>query len=142
MKLFVSFLLLLAVTFLTSCSTCKETKDSGTSTNQNNPTTVTPNVSIVTAVVKEINSKNETDFTISATIVEVQETDRLPSIAVKGNEYKLIPNFRYDNDKLIESDVNDSLKKLGRLSEGKSFKAEISYEYQKGWYIQKVISVE
>ena len=43
---------------------------------------------------------------------------------------------------LLESDINNSLKKLGKLSKGKTFKAEISLENLKGWFIQNVISID
>ena len=42
----------------------------------------------------------------------------------------------------MDSDINDSLKKLSKLSKGKEFKAEISLENQKGWFIQKVTSID
>ena len=42
----------------------------------------------------------------------------------------------------MKSDINESLKKLSKLSKGKEFKAEISLENQKGWFIQKVISID
>ncbi len=41
---------------------------------------------------------------------------------------------------LLKNDVNDSLKKIGKLSKGKEFKAEISLENGKGWFIQKVLN--
>ena len=39
----------------------------------------------------------------------------------------------------MDSDVNNDLKKLSKISKGKEFKAEISLENQKGWFIQKVL---
>lgn len=138
LRIFILFL----VPVLVSCSNCKITKDEETNNNQSNPTTTAANISVVTATINEVQFKSETDYKIKAVITSVEATDRLPSMAVSGSEYILFPNFRYDDNKLIESDVNESLRKLGRLSSGKKFKAEISYEYQKGWFIQKILSME
>lgn len=142
MRTFLKIFILLLAPVLVSCSNCKITKGEETNNNQSNPTTTTPNISVVTATISEIQFNSETDYKIKADIMTVEATDRLPSMAVSGSEYTLIPNFRYEDNQLIESDVNESLKKLGRLSSGKKFKAEISYEYQKGWFIQKILSMD
>jgi hypothetical protein len=109
---------------------------------QSNPTSIVQNLSIVTARVDEILFKDETDYQIRATVLSVEQNDDRPSIAVAGNDYLLTPNFRYDDDKLMGSDINKSLKKLSRLSKGKEFKAEISLENEKGWFVQKVLSID
>ena len=75
-------------------------------------------------------------------VLVVEKTAAYPSIAVPNNEYLLTPNFRYDNEKLMNSDINESLKKLGKLSKGREFKAEISLENQRGWFNQNVLSLE
>lgn len=141
-KLFIFLPLLL---LLISCSNCKDTTKSSGIDNiqtQSTPTSIVQNLSIVTARVDEVIFKTETDYQIKATVLVVEESDAYTSIATPGQEYLLTPNFRYDNENLIKSDVNDSLKKLGKLSKGKEFKAEISLENQKGWFIQKVLSFE
>lgn len=130
---------------LVSCSNCKDTTKSSAIDNiqtQSTPTSVVQNLSIVTARVDEVIFKTETDYQIKATVLVVEESDAYTSIATPGQEYLLTPNFRYDNENLMKSDVNDSLKKLGKISKGKEFKAEISLENQKGWFIQKVLSFE
>lgn len=142
MRILFGVIVLLIIPLLTSCSNCKVTKEEEKNQVQQNPTTVTPNLSVVTAQVDEVLFKDETDYQIKVTLLEVKETEAFPSIAVRGDEYILIPNFRYDNEIMIENDVNTSLKMLSRVSANKKFKAEISFEYPKGWFIQKVLSVE
>lgn len=129
---------------LISCSNCKnstKTNQKETVQTQSNPTSIVQNVSIVTATVDEVLFKSETDYQIKVTVLVVEQTDAYTSIAVPGNDYLLTPNFRYDNDQLMDSDINESLKNLSKLSKGKEFKAEISLENEKGWFIQKVISI-
>ena len=145
MKFVYVSMLLILLTFLYSCCNCKptgETIGSDKNINQNIPTSIVQNLSIVTARVDEVLFKEETDYQLKVTVLDVEGTTAYPSIAVANNNYLLTPNFRYDNDKLMNSDVNESLKKLGKLSKGKEFKAEISLENQKGWFIQKVLSLE
>lgn len=130
---------------LISCSNCKDSTNNNqevTVQTQTNPTSIVQNLSVVTARVEEVLFKSETDYQIKATVLVVEQNDDRPSIAVPGNDYLFSPNFRYDNDKLMESDINESLKKLSKISKGKEFKAEISLENQKGWFIQKVISMD
>jgi hypothetical protein len=135
MKIVYVSILLILLTVLYSCCSSKPI-------NQTIPTSVVQNLSVVTARVDEVIFKGETDFQLKATVLVVEQTSAYPSIAVPNNEYLLAPNFRYDNEKLMSSDINESLKKLGKLSKGKEFKAEISLENQKGWFIQKVLSLE
>ncbi|HMN25250.1 MAG: hypothetical protein IT276_05735 [Ignavibacteriaceae bacterium] len=138
-----SRLLLVFISFqIISCSNCK---DSTKSVDQEKnkittpPASIVQNLSIVTARVEEVLYKSETEFQLRATVLTVEQNDNRPSIAVPGNEYLFTPNFRYTDQTLIENDVNDSLKKIGKLSKGKEFKAEISLENDKGWFIQKVL---
>lgn len=128
-------ILLFFLSFLYSCCNCKPT-------NQTLPTSIVQNLSIVTARVDEVLFKDETDYQLKVMVLVVEKTAAYPSIAVPNNEYLLTPNFRYDNEKLMNSEINESLKKLGKLSKGKEFKAEISLENQKGWFIQKVLSLD
>jgi hypothetical protein len=137
----ISIILLLLI----SCSNCKDstkTNQDVTVQTQSNPTSIVQNLSVVTARVDEVLFKSETDYQIKATVLAVEQNDDRPSIATPGNDYLFSPNFRYDNDKLMESDINEALKKLSKVSEGKEFKAEISLENEKGWFIQKVISMD
>jgi len=130
---------------LISCSNCKDstkTNQEVTVQTQSNPTSIIQNLSLVTARVDEVLFKSETDYQIKVTVLVVEQNDDRPSIATPGNDYLLTPNFRYDNDKLLDSDINESLKKLSKISKGKEFKAEISLENEKGWFIQKVISID
>ncbi len=110
--------------------------------NHSGPTSIVQNLSIVTARVDEVLFKDETDYQLRVTVLAVKDSNSLNSIAVAGNTYLLTPNFRYDNDKLMNNDINEALKKLGKLSQGDEFKAEISLENNKGWFIQKVLSFE
>jgi len=138
-------ILLILLTFLYSCCNSKPTNGligQEQNSNQNIPTAIVQNLSIVTARVDEVLFKEDTDYQLKVTVLDVKQTVAFPSIAVPNNQYLLTPNFRYDNEKLMTSDVNESLKKLGKLSKGKEFKAEISLENQKGWFIQKVLSLE
>lgn len=143
MKLIYILLLFILPSLLIGCSNCKKITEAvgQNNTNQTTPTSIGQNLSIVTAKVDEVLFKSETDYQIKVTVSAVEQNDDRPSIAVPGNDYLLTPNFRYDDDKLMDSDINEALKKLSRLSKGKEFKAEISLENEKGWFIQKVISI-
>ncbi len=145
MRHVILFTFALFLPHLISCSNCKDTTKTNQNANvqtQSNPTSIVQNVSVVTARVDEVLFKSETDYQIKATVLVVEQNDDRPSIATPGNDYLLSPNFRYDNDKIMESDINESLKKLSKVSKGKEFKAEISLENEKGWFIQKVISMD
>ncbi len=145
MRIFLLLIFVVSIPLLLSCSNCKNSSKSGENgniQNQTNPTSITQNLSVVTARVDEVIFNSETDYKIKATVLVVEERDNNKSIATPGEEYLLTPNFRYDNNKLMESDINESLKKLSKLSKGKEFKAEISLENQKGWFIQKVTSID
>jgi len=145
MKIVYVLLPFILLPFLFSCSNCKPINNNVTvdkNIKQSGPASIVQNISVITARVDEVLFKDETDYQIRVTVLVVEEKNSFPSIAVPGNEYLLAPNFRYDNENLMKSDVNDSLKKLGKLSKGKEFKAEISLENQKGWFIQKVLSFE
>lgn len=125
-----------------SCSNCKDTANNDEQEKNKlvkPPTAIVQNLSIVTARVEEVIYKSETEYQIKATVLVVEESDSHTSIATPGQEYLLTPNFRYDNEVLMNSDVNDSLKKISKLSKGQEFKAEISLENGKGWFIQKVL---
>lgn len=140
----VSLLILVFISFqLISCSNCKDTTvniEQEKNKTAKLPTSIVQNMSIVTAQVEEVFYKSDTDYQIKATVLVVEESDSHTSIATSGQEYLLTPNFRYDNEVLMKSDLNDSLKKIGKLSKGQKFKAEISLENGKGWFIQKVLS--
>lgn len=143
MKIVFSVLSLLLIPFLLSCSNCKETsinKDGMTIQDQKNPTSIVQNVSVVTARIDDVVFNSDTDYKVKVTVLTVEEKSDKPSIAVPGNEYLLQPKFYYVDNKLVDNDVNGSLKKLSKMEKGKTFKAEISMENQKGWFIQKVIS--
>lgn len=136
--------LILPLSILISCSNCKHTNQSvgqEKNNNETSPTAIVQNISIVTARVDEVIYKEETEYQLKVTVLVVEETsDSRVSIATPGQEYLLTPNFRYDGDKIMNSNINDDLKTLGKISKGKEFKAEISLENQKGWFIQKVLS--
>ena len=139
-----SFMLL---TLIIGCCNCKPTNETielnkNINQNQPGPASIVQNLSVVKARIDEVLYKDETDYQLKVTVLVVEENDGYTSIAVPGNEYLLTPNFRYENEKLIQNNVNESLKKLSKLSKGNEFKAEISLENQKGWFIQKVLSLE
>jgi hypothetical protein len=139
----VFFVCLLFIPLLLSCSNCRETnlnKEITTTQDQKNPTSIVQNISIVTARIETIVFNSDTDYKVKATVLTVEEKSDKPSIAVPGNEYLLQPKFYYDNNELVVNDVNESLKKLSKMEKGKTFKAEITLENQKGWFIQKVLS--
>jgi len=143
MKIIYVLLPFILLTVLYGCCNSKPINDSMTidkNIKQSGPASIAQNLSIVTARVDEVLFKTETDYQLKVTVLVVEGTVAYPSIAVPNNEYLLTPNFRYDNENLMKSDINDSLKKLGKLSIGEEFKAEISLENQKGWFIQKVLS--
>jgi hypothetical protein len=142
MKLIYVLLLFILPPLLIGCCNCKTTSDlvGKDNTNQTTPTSIVQNLSIVTARIDDVIFKSETDYQLKVTVLTVEQNDSYSNIAVPGNEYLLTPNFRYDNDKLMSNEVNESLKTLGKLSKGKEFKAEISLENKNGWFIQKVLS--
>lgn len=143
MKLVLTIIFLFSVPFLISCGSCNHTSENKLESNinmQNNPAAIVQNISVVTARIDAIEFTSETDYKIKATVLTVEEKSDKPSIAVPGNEYVLQPNFRYDDGKLLENDVNSVLKSLSKLEKGKTFKAEISLENQKGWFIQNVLA--
>ena len=145
MKFVYASVLLFLLTFIYSCCSSKpgnQLTGQEQNNNQSVPTSIAQNLSVVTARVNEVLFKGETDYQLKVIVLAVEQTTAYPSIAVPNNEYLLTPNFRYDNEKLMNSDINESLKKLGKLSKGKEFKAEISLENQKGWFIQKVLNLE
>jgi hypothetical protein len=145
MKFIYIIISLFLLPILSGCCNSKTTSisnDLGKYRDQSGPASVVQNLSKVTARIDEVLFKDETDYQLKVTVLDVEVVGSYPSIAVAGTDYLLTPNFRYDNDNLMKNDVNDSLKKLGKLSKGKEFKAEISLENQKGWFIQKVLSVE
>lgn len=141
MKLIFVLLLFILPSLLIGCCNCKTTsKTVGQDSTNLTPTSIVQNLSTVTARIDEVVFKSETDYQLKVTVLVVEQNDSYNNIAVPGNEYLLTPNFRYDNDKLMSNEVNESLKNLGKLSKGKEFKAEISLENKNGWFIQKVLS--
>lgn len=142
MKLIYIIILFVLPSLLIGCCNCKNTSETAgqDNTNQTNPTSIVQNLSIVTARINNVIFNSETDYQLKVTVLTVEQNDSYNNIAVPGNEYLLTPNFRYDNDKLMSNEVNNSLKNLGKLSKGKEFKAEISLENKNGWFIQKVLS--
>ena len=137
MRLLISISLLCLILIISSCSNCKETQSS-IQTNQNNPTTVAQNLSKVEAEVLEVIGSGN-DFKVKVKILNSQETEAYPSIAVAGEEYILKPNLRTENGKLMENDINSGLLSLRNYSKGQKFNAEISLDQKNGWLIQKVI---
>jgi hypothetical protein len=141
MKLIFVLLLFIIPSLLIGCSNCKTTSEKvGQDGTNLTSTSIVQNLSIVTARSNDVMFKSETDYQLKVTVLVVEQNESYNNIAVPGNEYLLTPNFRYDNDKLMSSEVNESLKNLGKLSKGKEFKAEISLENKNGWFIQKVLS--
>lgn len=137
MRLLISTLVLCSIMIVSSCSNCKETQ-SNIQTNQNTPTTITQNISKVEAEVLEvIGSGNE--FKVRVKVLNSQETEAYPSIAVAGEEYILKPNLRTEDSKLMDSDINSGLLSLRNYSKGQKFNAEISLDQKSGWLIQRVI---
>jgi PBP1b-binding outer membrane lipoprotein LpoB len=137
MKVLSSVLLLCSILIISSCSNCKETQ-SNNQTNQNNPTTIAQNLSLVEAQLLEVIGSGN-DFKLKVKVLSSQETEALPSIAVVGEEYILKPNLRTENGKLMENEINAELLSLRNYSKGQKFKAEISLDQKNGWFIQKVI---
>jgi len=137
MKVLSSVLLLCSILIIFSCSNCKETQ-SNNQTNQNNPTTIAQNLSLVEAEVLEVIGSGN-DFKLKVKVLSSQETDAYPSIAAAGEEYILKPNLRTENGKLMDNEINSELLSLRNYSKGQRFKAEISLDQKNGWFIQKVI---
>lgn len=137
MRLLTSVLVLCSFLFLISCSNCKESQTANQS-NQNFPTAIGQNLSKVEAEVLEIIGTGN-DFKVKVKVLNSQETEAYPSIAVAGEEYLLIPNLRSDNGKLLDNEINSNLLSLRNYSKGQKFNAEISLDQKSGWLIQRVI---
>ncbi|MEP0861100.1 MAG: hypothetical protein HRF52_06650 [Ignavibacterium sp.] len=137
MRLLTSVLVLCSFFLLISCSNCKESQTTNQS-NQNYPTTIGQNLSTVEAEVLEIIGSGN-DFKVKVKVLNSQETDAYPSIAVAGGEYILIPNLRSDNGKLLDNEINSNLLSLRNYSKGQKFNAEISLDQKNGWLIQRII---
>lgn len=137
MRLLISTLVLCSIMVVSSCSNCKETQ-SNIQTNQNNPTTITQNISKVEAELLEVIGTGN-DFWVKVKVLSSQETEAYPSIAVAGEEYILKPNLRTEDGKLMDSDINSGLLSLRNYSKGQKFNAEITLDQKNGWLIQRVI---
>lgn len=137
MRLLTSVLVLCSFLFLISCSNCKESQTANQS-NQNFPTAIGQNLSKVEVEVLEIIGTGN-DFKVKVKVLNSQETEAYPSIAVAGEEYILIPNLRSDNGKLLDNEINSNLLSLRNYSKGQKFNAEISLDQKSGWLIQRVI---
>ncbi len=137
MRLLTSVLLLCSSLILISCSNCKESQ-TGNQSNQNYPTDIAQNLSIVEAEVLEVLGTGN-DFKLKVRLLKSQETEAYPSIAVAGEEYILSPNLRSDNGKLLDNEINSNLLSLRNFSKGQKFNAEISLTKKNGWLIQRVI---
>ena len=111
MKLIFALLLFILPSLLIGCSNCKTTSQTvGQDSTNLTPTSIVQNLSTVTARIDDVIFKSETDYQLKVTVLVVEQNDSYNNIAVPGNEYLLTPNFRYDNDKLMSSEVNESLK--------------------------------
>lgn len=137
MRLLISTLVLCSIMIVSSCSNCKETQ-SNIQTNQNNPTTITQNISKVEAELLEVIGTGN-DFRLKVKVLSSQETEAYPSIAVAGEEYILKPNLRTEDGKLMDNEINTGLLSLRNYSKGQKFNAEISLDQKSGWLIQRVI---
>ncbi len=137
MRLLISLLVLGSFLLLISCSNCK-VNQTGNNSNQNLPTNIAQNLSIVEAEVLEVIGSTD-NFKLKVRIIKSQETDAYPSIAVAGEEYILAPNLRVDNGKLLDNEINSNLLSLRNFSKGQKFNAEISLTQKNGWLIQRVI---
>ena len=122
-----------------SCSSSEKNTEKETPLKSNQQIQI--NQSRVNAEVEDIYVNDAYDFIIKANVLDVEENPAYPSMAVKGNVYNLIPNFRLDENKNIikDSDKNINLSGLSKLQKGEKFKAIIFFEYLKGWYIQEVL---
>jgi hypothetical protein len=95
-------------------------------------------VVLLRLISKEV--KEETNFTLRAKVLNVEEKTSYESIAVAGEEYILKPNFYYDeNYQIPANERNNGLKELVELKTGDEFNAEISLDQYKGWTINKVL---
>ena len=145
LKIFVPILFL----FLSSCCTNvskNEKINRQTKINKSfpaSPTTITDNQSIITARVEELNVSDKNNYSIDAMIVNVDENPAYQNMAVKGNVYKLFPNYILNDDKEIDfsshQENNQKLRQLSQLKKGDEFRAIIFMGKGNKWYIQKVL---
>lgn len=137
MKFLATFVVTLSTIALLSCSNCKESQ-SENNRDAGKPTSIALNMSIVEAEVIEV-SGDDKNFKVKTKVLSVEENSSFPSIAVVGEEYLLTPNFRTEDGKVLNNEINSNLSSLRKLSKGQKFKAEISLDQNSGWLIQKVL---
>lgn len=137
MRLLTIFVLSIFTIAFLSCSNCKESQSSNDQ-DIKKPTSIAINMSIVEAQIIEV-SGDERNFKVKAKILSINENDSFPSIAVVGEEYLLTPNFRTEDGKILDNEINSNLFSLRNLIKGQKFKAEISLSQNSGWLIQKVL---
>jgi hypothetical protein len=102
--------------------------------------TIQLNKSVVLARLISKEVEDETNFTLRAKVLNVEEKASYESIAVAGEEYILKPNFYYDESYQIPANErNNGLKELVELKTGDEFNAEISLDQSMGWTINKVL---
>lgn len=104
--------------------------------------TIQINKSYVTAEVDELFYKDDENFIIRASILDVREDPAYTSMAMAGSIYILIPNFQLDNNMnvMADSETNKNLSALAKLKKGDKFNAEVFFDKSKGWFIQQVIT--
>lgn len=139
---YLKILLILAVGYiLTNCSNCKNLNDNSDKTFtrfDKSPNVIQQNLSLVNAEIINVENLESETYRLTARVISVEETESLPSIAVSGAEYILIPGYQYDGERLLDNDVNKSLLELKTKPVGTRFNAEISLDNKLGWVIQKV----
>lgn len=142
MKYLYIFLVLVAGPILISCSNCKNINDKSVKTfpgTDKTPNVIQQNLSLVNAEIVNLEIIDSELYKLTAKVISVEETESLPGIAVSGNEYTLIPGYQYDEDVIMDNDINDGLLDLKTKPIGTKFSAEIFLDTKLGWVIQKVI---
>lgn len=139
---YIKIFLVLAVGYiLTNCSNCKNLNDNSDKTFtgfDKSPNVIQQNLSLVNAEIINVENLESETYRLTARVISVEETESLPSIAVSGAEYILIPGYQYDGERLLDNDINKSLLELKTKPVGTRVNAEISLDNKLGWVIQKV----
>ncbi len=96
--------------------------------------------STVLAQIDGVYGSSKEDFFIKARIIKIEDSTAQSSFVIPGAAYILIPSFQLDDkQKIMATNNNKSLLALAKLRAGDTFKALISFEQFKGWYITKVL---
>ncbi len=142
--MFKSILIIVVLSLLVSyCNVKTDKTDVSTETRQTNvPTAIAENLSVVEGKVISVKPLNERDFELEFKVTDVFPST-LPSLAVRGEKYLLIPNYVISSkNELIKNSRNKKLLTLRNSKAGEMLRLEIFLSPKNKWMIYKVLQKE